>query len=208
MSEREWYIHQNNEQLGPFDLEAFHYKMNQLGNAPSTLIFRTGWTQWRPYSECRQEIQPTPPPPAAPSPLKQPKKGDAHQSEDTALRFKHLTQETSKLEPIRQQRSTRSSVQGQVIVHNNDNLIFAQSVNISAEGLFIKTDKPIFNIGEILKITCRVKELGAPFNAEAQVVRRSNQKTEPSGYGLFFTSLTSDISKRIHALIETQKQAS
>lgn len=195
MSKREWYIHQNNQQAGPFDLAALKQWIQNHGTNPQTLIFRAGWTQWRPHSECLSEL-------SQPTPLAEEEAGLLSLQQDKSH------SEISQLEPLKQKRAPRNSVQGQIIVHNNDNLIFAQSVNISVEGLFIKTDKPIFNIGEILKVTCRIKAIGTPFNAEAQVVRRANKLTEPSGYGLFFTSLAPHISQRIHALLEQAQPAS
>lgn len=225
-----WYIHHNNAQQGPLSLAAARKWLATNTLTDSTLIFCQGWTQWKPFSECSSEIMPPAPASAAKPAPQAKKKTTASQAasqaasqpasqqqgepkkitsqQRTHLKFEKGSKEASALEPIKQERSPRSSVQGQIIVHNNDNLIFAQSVNISAQGLFIQTEKPIFNIGEILKITCRVKQLGSPFNAEAQVVRRAQSSAEPSGYGLFFTSLKPDISERIHSLIRSQQKAS
>ncbi|MCY4444009.1 MAG: PilZ domain-containing protein [Proteobacteria bacterium] len=211
MTQSVWYVysHATQQREGPLSLSTIHDKIKAGSIQDNTLIFQSGWTDWKPYSSCKNEFQQPPPPPnATPNP------GTPIDSDKTKVAASPVTRldfsaknTSTRLEPERQKRSKRVSVYGQVIVHNNDDLVFAQSANISAEGIFVKTEKPIFHIGETLKLTCRVKAISTPFNAEAQVVRRASGPTEPSGYGLFFTSIKPEISQRIRELTNSYKAA-
>lgn len=193
MTQKIWYIYHNSKQQGPMSQKAICQLLQDEKIQENTLVFKTGWKEWKSYKDCSHEILPN----------KTPKTQDGY----TALAFSSHDEESAILEPLQQERTARASVNGQVIVHNNDNMIFAQSANISADGLFVKTDKPIFNIGEILKLTCRIQAIGIPFNAEAQVVRRASGPEEDAGYGLFFTSIKPEISNRIRQVTQTFKAA-
>lgn len=199
LSEKCWYYFHNSKQVGPVLKSQLVKKIHAGGLKSSSLIFKTGWDEWKKLSNVQSEIissdKPSPPPPPPQS-----------SSTEEVLTFSSSSdKEKSNVELVHQARSDRKGVQGQVIVHNNDNLIFAQSVNISAEGIFIKTEKPIFYIGEILKLTCRILEVGAPFNAQAQVVRRSSSVHEPSGYGLYFTLIKPEIVEKIRQITMSSK---
>ena len=202
MAEKCWYYFHNSEQVGPMVQDDLVSKLKSGTLSDESLVFKTGWKKWASVAETKKSLgladAKSPPPPP---PVPKRKAGSAEQ----VLTFSSAETERSKVELVRQVRSPRRSVSGQVIVHNNDNLIFAQSANISAEGVFIKTEKPIFYIGEILKITCRILEVGIPFNAEAQVVRRSSSSNEPSGYGLYFTVIKPEIVEKIRKITLTQK---
>ena len=189
----------------------------------STLIFKDGWNDWRALESCKVEIglsvqnfkKPLsfPPPPVVTGQAAQKlsinqknhENNQFHGQKTNIQKLAYSRDEASKFESVHQARSPRYKLQGQVLVHNNDNLVFTQTANISSQGVFVKTDKPIFNIGEILKLTCRIKQLGKPFHAEAQVVRRNTSGSEPSGYGLFFTSIKPEISQRIERIADIKK---
>ncbi|MCY4380302.1 MAG: GYF domain-containing protein [Proteobacteria bacterium] len=210
MSDKIWYIYHKSKQSGPFSRDELKKVIASKSLSDECLVFSQGWSDWKRLSEVREQIMishvQTPPPPPISPVNKSKERQRGNQSNEQILTFSDWSAENSKIDSIRQARSPRRSVNGQVIVHNNDNLIFAQSANISAEGFFIKTDKQIFNIGEVIKITCRIIEIGVPFNAEAQVVRRSSGgKQEPSGYGLYFTAIKPMIVEKIRKIIIDSK---
>lgn len=180
-------------------------KVSSGGLKDSSLVFKTGWKEWKKLADVKDQINGTPAHLAPPPPIPTKGKTAGAPSKDMHLTFSSAENEKSNLEMIKQARSPRKVVRGQVIVHNDDNLVFAQSANISVEGVFIKTDKPIFYIGEILKITCKIVEVGSPFNAKAQVVRRSSDVHEPSGYGLYFTMIQPEIVEKIRQITMTSK---
>lgn len=167
------------------------------------LVFKHGWSDWKKLAEVKSALTSVNvPPPPIPSIEAGKLKEDTGQKAD--ITFSEANMENSQSKQVNQPRNPRSMVSGQVIVHNNDSLIFAQTANISVEGVFIKTEKPIFNIGEILKLTCRVNQIGVPFNADAQVVRRSSSFLEPSGYGLYFTKIKPEIVEKIRQITFNQ----
>ena len=204
VSNKCWYYFHNGEQVGPMEQTVLVSKVSAGELKSESLVFKTGWKAWQKLADVKAQLMPstavTPPPPPVPA-----SSDNTHSDTQQVLTFSSAENEKSNIELMRQARLPRMAVRGQVIVHNNDNLIFAQSANISAEGLFIKTEKPIFYIGEILKITCRIIDLGSPFNAEAQVVRRSSGVHEPSGYGLYFTMIKPEVVEKIRQITMTSQ---
>lgn len=103
--------------------------------------------------------------------------------------------------PVASQRPPRATISGQIIVHNNGQLVIGTGVNISSSGIFVETEDLIFKLGESLKLTCRVKGFAKSFNTEAEVIRFSNGPHEAKGYGLKFTKIDSSIKLQIEKLV-------
>ena len=100
-------------------------------------------------------------------------------------------------------RPPRATINGQIIVHNNGELVIGGGVNISSTGIFVETDKALFKVGEILKLTCRVNGISRPFNVDAEVMRFSTGGSAPLGYGLAFVNIDENVAQEIDSLIKT-----
>ena len=98
-------------------------------------------------------------------------------------------------------RPPRASIQGRIIVHNNGQLVLGSGINISATGIFVETPKEIFQLGEELKLTCRVDGISKAFNALAKVIRFNKDTKFPIGYGLRFVELDEGVASKIEELI-------
>lgn len=175
MEDKHWYCFQNKAQLGPFStvtiIEMYHNKII----TQESYLFKVGWKDWRPLEDCLKELELS----------------------------TNSQQKPSSPEKIieRRKNAPRATVGGQIIVHNNSQLIKGKAANISSTGLFIETSEAIFNIGEKIKLTCKVDGLSKPFNAVAMVMRFSVHQAYPQGYGMMFEKLDPKIAKQIEGLI-------
>ena len=191
MSDPVWYVYQKNQQLGPFDRDQLLKLIDSNMVAHNAFVFKVGWKDWVPMLEASEEIGidksslGAPPPPPA-----EPEKAE---------------KEEKKEEPSRT--APRASIHGRIIVHNNGQLVLGSGVNISATGIFVETPEQIFDLGEDLKLTCRVDGFSKPFNAVASVIRFNNDTRYPIGYGLRFKKLEESISERIQKLIDDANKA-
>ena len=57
------------------------------------------------------------------------------------------------------ERPVRASINGQVIVHGTEELLLGVGVNFSYTGVFIETDRKLFNVGDEIEKTCKVEGL-------------------------------------------------
>ena len=192
------------------DFDSLKSMINKNSVTGTSLVFKNGWSEWQALDKCGQQLNllsnqaahQVPPVQVGQAAQKLNPQHQVRNNSQNIQKLAYSKDESKKIDSGHQARSARFEIAGQVLVHNSDNLVFAQAANISSHGVFIKTDKQIFNIGEILKLTCRIKELGKPFHAEAQVVRRNTTGRESSGYGLFFTSIKPEISKSIGSIAD------
>lgn len=175
MQKELWYVYQKSEQSGPFSHNQIQKMLISNMISQNAFLFKSGWKDWRPLADCTSEFQDTFVPPPPPN-ISQP-----------------------------MNRPPRATISGQIIVHNNGQLIIAAGVNISSNGIFVETDKEIFRLGEILKLTCRVSGLSRAFNVEAEVIRFNRDPANPVGYGLCFTSIADSVVSEIRSLIEGRK---
>jgi hypothetical protein len=176
MQQELWYIYQNSQQTGPFPKEKIVDMLSSNMIAQNAFLFKGGWKDWRPLNECRAELDPSSPPPVPAVP------------EDSAV-----------------ERPPRATINGQIIVHNNGELVIGGGVNISASGIFVETDKALFKVGEVLKLTCRVEGIDKPFNVEAEVMRFNQKDSTSQGYGLSFTNIDEKTAHEIDDLIRSGK---
>ena len=181
MSQDVWYIYQNREQQGPFDEQQVKQMLAENMIAQDAHLFKSGWKDWRPLSECRSELGLTspqlPPPP--------PTQGSSQAFVE---------------------RSPRATVSGRVIIHNNGQLVIGSGANISVSGLFLQTGEQIFTIGEDIKLTCKLDSLQRPFHATATVVRFAENDDGAPGYGFKFVDLDPSITDLIGRLVEKKKK--
>ena len=179
MSEQVWYVYQNQQQLGPFEKEQLLQLIDTgMVNKTEAYLFKVGWKDWQPIELCQEELGTNIPVPQSPS----------------------YSQEQRRIN------APRASVTGEVVVHNNGQLIIGQGVNISATGIFVETTEKLFFVGERLKLSVRCMGLERPFNAIARVVRYNTNKAYPIGYGLCFENLDSNIVDRIRDLVKQEEQ--
>jgi Tfp pilus assembly protein PilZ len=104
----------------------------------------------------------------------------------------------------RRRNAPRSNIEGQIIIHNNNELIKGKGANISSTGIFIETNESLFKIGEKIKLTCKVKGLSKAFHVQATVVRYA--QLAPKGYGLQFDDLDTGIKQDIEKLTKDLNQ--
>jgi hypothetical protein len=100
-------------------------------------------------------------------------------------------------------KAVRTTVEGQIIIHDNKQLLNGRAVNISSLGLFVLTPDAVFPVGEKIKLTCKLKELS--FNAVATVIRFTVNKGFPQGYGLRFDNLDPQIANDIERIIRGKR---
>lgn len=189
MSEQVWYVYQESQQLGPFA----HQQLVQLFStnmvAQDAYIFKVGWKDWRPVEECQNDLG---------------------ISLDQVVSESDVHSQTSapvELSSERRSRAPRATIKGRVIVHNNGQLVIGAGVNISASGIFVETSDLIFNIGETLKLTCRIDGRINAFNVSAVVMRFNDDSRFPVGYGLRFSDLEPHIANEIQQMIDQENQS-
>ena len=120
-----WYIYQNNQQLGPFDQSQIQQLLATKMIAHESHIFKAGWVEWRLVKDCIEEIHGT-------------GQFEVEENSQTGAQVK--------------QTARRVSFGGRVIAHNQKSCVQGNAVNISASGLFVQANEPIFNVGEQLKV--------------------------------------------------------
>lgn len=177
MSEQHWYIYQQNQQIGPFDDDQLKQMVESKLVATDAYLFRVGWKDWRPLEDCYDEVK--------------------------------IAKSSSALggaTPQRRAGAPRASIQGRVIVHNNNQLVIGLGVNISTTGIFVETRDEIFTLGEKLKLSVRCDGIKNPFNVNVQVIRFNGDNRFPVGYGLKFENLEARIRDEIESLVKLQNQ--
>lgn len=180
---KNWFLFKDQQQSGPFHFSTIAKQVQSGEIAESDFLYKSGWKDWRPLKECRSELalesSPPPPPPTA-------------IAVNPAKMVEIATHDT--------ERSPRVTMEGQIIVHNNNDLAIGSGVDISATGLFVSTNKLLFKVGDRLKVTCKITGGQIkPFQAQAEVIRYNSEP--PLGYGLRFVELDEKISNQIRSLI-------
>ena len=56
MSDTQWYVYQNNQQLGPFGLSQLGQMISTKMIAQDAYLFKVGWKDWRPVEDCHEEL--------------------------------------------------------------------------------------------------------------------------------------------------------
>lgn len=177
MQQDSWYIYQNSQQAGPFPKDKVVEMLDSNMIAQNAFLFKGGWKDWRPLNDCVEELKGSGAVDLPPVPA---------ESEDD-------------------KRPPRATISGQIIVHNNGELVIGTGVNISSSGIFVETNDSIFKVGEVLKLTCRVNGVSKPFNTEAEVVWSNTNPERAMGYGLCFTNIDEQVASEIDQLIRSGK---
>lgn len=177
MSDQNWYVYQNSQQLGPFGEEQISQMLSTNMISQEAYLFKTGWKDWRPLEDCREEF---------------PEASEVSLPPDPA-----------KIDE-RRQAAPRASISGRVIVHNDGQLVIGSGVNISSTGIFVETKDQIFTVGEKLKLSIKADSFTKAFNAVALVVRFNSDPKLPLGYGLRFEDLDAVISKEIQQAVDAE----
>lgn len=174
MIEQTWYLYQQNQQAGPFSQEQIQMMARANMISHQAYVFKTGWKDWQPIEELYSEL-------------------GIERSE-----------EPTQMNAIVDRRGTapRATITGRVVIHNNVDMSIGQGVNISASGIFVETNGPIFQIGSVLKLSVRVDGLTQAFNAMAEVVRYNDDPQFSVGYGLAFRGLDQRIAGQIQNLVD------
>jgi hypothetical protein len=145
-------------------------------------LFKVGWKDWIPLEDGLVELGLKPRPTLPPLPV--------------ADRRIH---------------APRASMMGKIIVHNHANLSIGHGVNISLTGVFVATEKEWFQVGETLKLTCKIKApqgASIAFHAEALVIHKGiAHANSPMGYGLKFTTLEPDLKNNISLFFDSLKDS-
>ncbi len=181
MSEKVWYLYQNNQQVGPFDSQQVTQLFTTHMIAKDGYIFKVGWKDWRPIEEGYEalgltQIIDSNMPPAAP--------------------------EAKAASERRREGAPRAGISGRVVIHNNGQLTIGQGVNISVGGIFVETSQPLFTVGERLKLSVRCEGMEKAFNVEATVVRYNTDARFPVGYGLRFENIEQKTAEAIQKLVD------
>lgn len=173
MSDLVWFIYQQEQQLGPYDQKQILHMLDNNMISHDAFIFKTGWKDWETLENGLAEL---------------------------GRSVKDLPRPLTAM--MKKDRAPRATINGRIIIHNNDNLAIATGVNISASGIFLETTDLLFKIGEELKLTCRVEGINKPFNVTAKVIRFTENKGQSIGYGLQFLAIEQKISSEIQFLID------
>ncbi len=56
MSDTQWYVYQNNQQLGPFGTGQLGQMVSSKMIAQEAYFFKVGWKDWRPIEDCYEEL--------------------------------------------------------------------------------------------------------------------------------------------------------
>jgi hypothetical protein len=56
MSDTQWYVYQNNQQLGPFGVSQLGQMIATKMIAQDAYLFKVGWKDWRPVEDCSDEL--------------------------------------------------------------------------------------------------------------------------------------------------------
>jgi hypothetical protein len=56
MSDTQWYVYQNNQQLGPFVSGQLAQMVTSKMIAQDAYFFKVGWKDWRPIEDCLEEL--------------------------------------------------------------------------------------------------------------------------------------------------------
>jgi hypothetical protein len=179
MSEKVWYLYQNNQQVGPFDSQQVTQLFVTNMIAKDGYIFKVGWKDWRPMEEGYEALGISPTASGVPA-----------------------TPDTKAQVERRRESAPRASISGRVVVHNNGQLTIGQGVNISAGGIFVETSQPLFTVGERLKLSVRCDGMEKAFNAEASVIRYNSDTRYPVGYGLKFEQIDQRAVESIQKLVD------
>lgn len=166
------YLYQEKQQQGPFDLSKVQEMFRNHMISQQAYVFKVGWKDWRPIGECQVELG------LSKLELPPPPPGDIE---------KHRA------------RAPRASIEGKIMIHTGRQLALGSGVNVSPTGIFVETVEHFFKVGEKIKLTVKVSELGRPFRAEATVIRISEN---PQGYGFRFDAIDKAITSRIQNIID------
>ena len=179
MSEKVWYIFQNNQQAGPFDAQQISQLFASNMIAKDSYLFKVGWKDWRPIEEGYEILG-----------LAPVTNSNSLGTQDSLSQLEH-----------RRNAAPRASISGRVVVHSSGRLSIGQGVNISIGGIFVETSQPLFTVGERLKISVRCEGMDKAFNAEATVIRFNNDSKYPIGYGLKFEQIEQNALEKIQMLV-------
>ncbi len=172
-----WFIYVNEEQQGPFTKAQLYQKFQDQQFESDVHLFQEGWKEWKPVKDCLSDID---------LPL---------QIDGTSVSMQD-----------RRLKGPRVGIDGQIIVHNQGDMLIGSGVNVSETGLFVETAQQLFKVGESLILTCKVKQLSAPFHATAKVVRFNAGNGSPAGFGLQWTEIPAGIQQDIQRLTEAKKK--
>lgn len=179
MSDSQWFVYQNNQQLGPFAVDQLVPMITSRMVVQEAFLFKVGWKDWRPIEECFDELG-----------VRGPRASASVQS----------AQERRAAAP-------RASIGGRVIVHNNGQLIIGSGVNVSSTGIFVETSDQIFTVGEKLKITVRIVGFVKSFNVTARVIRFNSDPKLPVGFGLAFENLDKFVAEEIEKMVHSKRSS-
>ena len=168
-----WFIYINEQQQGPFSKAQLYQQFKENQLPPNVHVFRTGWKEWMPLEACLAEL------------------GLPLQIDGSSLSIEE-----------RRRKGPRVGIAGQIIVHNQGDLAIGSGVNLSATGLFIETTQQLFQVGEILFLTCKVKQISTPFHAKAEVARFNVGNAAVTGFGLRWTEIPPTIQQDIQRLVD------
>jgi hypothetical protein len=88
-----------------------------------------------------------------------------------------------------------------VYMHDGNLLVKARPVDLSATGIFVATPVALFAVGTKVKLTVKAPVLLTPFNAEATIVRRTDDPRYTAGYGLRFEKLPEEALAALSSLL-------
>ena len=184
MSNKVWYIHQEDKQMGPFEAETLLQLRDNNIISQNAFVFKAGWADWRPVKTIWVDI------------------------EAQALGKPAAVPELAVEEKSAERRGEeRANVSGRIIAHNGSQVVFASAVNVSENGLYIATNEEVFHVGEEIKITVQIEQLDKSFNATARVAHFNSNPEFIKGYGLIFKDVNRVMTTQIKDLITNKPQA-
>lgn len=171
-----WFLYYNNQQYGPFSVLELKDTLKKRTDKDNIYIFKYGWADWKSYSDCHD-------------------RDFASLNDDTIV----------EKEKNEHNCAERVSLSAKIIIRDNAKLTIGSSVNVSQSGIFVKTKKQIFQIGETVYMTVKTNSKIKAFHAKAKVIRFNKDPRFPLGFGLEFIDLNPEIAEKITQIVSEEK---
>lgn len=165
-----WFLFKDNTKFGPYRYLELVRLLQTNACAPDDFLWKPGFSDWQRLRACPEF------------------------SESVLKKMVHLKNISSEKVFV-QRRFPRVPYDGEVILHDDNKVLFGEVRSLSEGGAFLEVPKPTHQQGDRLKIHFTPGAVKVPFNCIAEVTQVS--KSAPAGYNVKFIYLEEEDRKRI-----------